>query len=293
MLSILMICTPVYCAPAGTLVLNTASATFTAGGSPQQVQSNTVITSIGRLVNVANTAASAVSGTLDGTTPGYVYSFTVTNTGNANDRFSLDAAFINLNAPVTAIWVDTDGDRHLDPAIDRQLDAADETVVLAAGESVRLLVTAASAGDMQLTATSLNDDPAAVVWHRSAVADVAADNSGTRSSLQLIKSQTVDTRGADAPGVGSIITYTLQAELPAAEQATHVRINDTIPQGTTYVPGSLSLDGAALTDDASDDAGAYDAAAQAISVAVPGTSHPPENANATDVHIVRFQVRIN
>ncbi|MEI9903569.1 MAG: hypothetical protein WDN06_05975 [Asticcacaulis sp.] len=152
------------------------------------------------LIDVENTAVIALPDTIDGGVSGYTYSFIVTNTGNGPDRFSLDAAFTNLTAPLAAIWIDNNGNHRLDPATDARLDGLDESIRLAAGESIRLMVTARAAGDMRLTATSLNDDPASVVWHRGASADVSPDISGTRIAVQLVKSQTVDTGSAGRPG---------------------------------------------------------------------------------------------
>ncbi len=285
---------PAYCLPAGTLVHNTASVGFVIDGTPHRQPSNTVVTAINTLADVQNTAISAVQDTIAPNVSGYSYAFIVTNTGNAPDRFSLDAAFTDLSAPVEYVWIDTNGNGKLDPATDQSLSSNDLTVQLDAGASVHLLVEAQAGGTMRLTATSLNDDAAAVIWHRSAAAEIKPSSLHGNFVIRLIKSQTVDTRGADQPGTGTIITYSLQAALPALANATQARIHDTVPAGTTYVAGSLMLDDTPLSDAADNDAGTFDAATGAILVALPDPpSDPPDDGGDTATHVVRFQVRIN
>jgi len=54
---------------------------------------------------------------------------------------------------------------------------------------------------------------------------------------------------------GSTVTYRLTAELTGSGSLSGLRLADTVPAGTTYQPGSLTLCGAALTDAADADAG--------------------------------------
>jgi hypothetical protein len=68
-----------------------------------------------------------------------------------------------------------------------------------------------------------------------------------------------------------------------AEAASAARIEDPVPAGTRYVPDSLMLDGALLSDAADDDAGQADNATIAVTlgdIAVAG------------VRTVQFQVQI-
>ena len=78
-----------------------------------------------------------------------------------------------------------------------------------------------------------------------------------------------------------MVTYTLDAAFPAATAG--VRIADPVPQGTRYVPGSLTLDGAALSDAADADAGQADGSTIAVTL---GTVPTPIT------HRVQFQVQI-
>ncbi|WP_226874067.1 DUF11 domain-containing protein [Microbispora sitophila] len=63
---------------------------------------------------------------------------------------------------------------------------------------------------------------------------------------------------------GDVITYRVTAVNQGGGAADNVRLSDTVPAGTTFVPGSLKIvDGpgaGAKTDPAGDDQGAFDAA---------------------------------
>ncbi len=92
-------------------------------------------------------------------------------------------------------------------------------------------------------------------------------------------------RAARSPGArpvsGAIVTYRLEAAFPVAAPA--VVIDDAIPAGTVFVPGSVTLDGAAQSDAADVDAARFDGTAVRVALGdQPGGT----------TRIVRFQVRI-
>ncbi len=269
---------------AATTIQNTAHVSLSVDGHVTDLASNTVSTVLGTVVDVGNTAIAATPDTIDQGITGYSYSFRVTNNGTVSDVFELSAGFSNVSAPVVALWLDANNDGVVSAA-DTRLST--DTLTLAPGQSVSIIVTSQAAGTMQLTATSLNSDPDAVVHHRFVTAQVtptaAKSGEGADQSPSLVKTQTVDTQGAAQPGSGTLITYSLTSHIPAGYAASDIRIGDTAPAGTTYVPGSLSLDNAPLSD-----SGAYDAASHSISVALPGA-----DGSTSDTHTVRFQVRIN
>jgi uncharacterized repeat protein (TIGR01451 family) len=78
---------------------------------------------------------------------------------------------------------------------------------------------------------------------------------------------------------GTRITYTIKAYIDGnttGHTIGGVTVRDTVPAGTRYVPGSLRLDDAVLTDAIDADAGAYDANATRIEVhmgTLSGTTH--------------------
>lgn len=106
-----------------------------------------------------------------------------------------------------------------------------------------------------------------------------------QASAQLIKTQSVlDPAGGARAVPGAIVTYSLEARFGAGEAIHQVRITDAIPAGSTYVPGSLALDGAGLSDAVDDDAGRFSGAG--IEVGLGDVSAPSRR-------VITFKVRIN
>jgi uncharacterized repeat protein (TIGR01451 family) len=271
-----------------TYIENTAHVTYTLAGIPHDAPSNTVVTSLVPLVDVETTALTAQSDTLPNGSPGFGYTFHITNTGTSADQYELTTAFTDRSAPVDSLWLDTNHNHKLDSGVDLKL--SDATLSLAAGASADVLVLSATRGTMNLTATSTIDDVTVVVRRRQAQAALTLDAENDADEVTLVKSQSVDTNGAAAPDQGSFITYSLTAHIPAHAAITDGLIADQIPAGTTYVSDSLTYDGTALTDIADADMGTFNTASQTITVALPVDS---TNAAISADHTVRFQVRIN
>ncbi|MBO9545460.1 DUF11 domain-containing protein [Caulobacter sp.] len=104
-------------------------------------------------------------------------------------------------------------------------------------------------------------------------------------NAQLIKTQTVvDVAGGSRAAPGSIVTYSLEAKFGIGANARNVKISDAIPAGSTYVPGSLTADGAALTDAEDGDAGRF--AGGSVEVAL-------GDVEARTSRTVTFKVRID
>ncbi|MEO9492583.1 MAG: hypothetical protein ABJG26_13270, partial [Marinomonas sp.] len=94
--------------------------------------------------------------------------------------------------------------------------------------------------------------------------------------VDLVKSaDVVDPFGGTSAVPGSVVTFTLTANVTGSGSVADLVIDDAIPADTSYVPGTLTLDGGALTDASGDDAG--EASATDISVdlgtVAGGTSH--------------------
>ncbi|WP_433789393.1 DUF7507 domain-containing protein [Actinoplanes sp. CA-252034] len=103
----------------------------------------------------------------------------------------------------------------------------------------------------------------------------------------------VDTAGTATANVGDTLTYTVTTRNDGGTPATLSAITDTLPAGTTYVPGSLrSVTGATTTkpsDTAGDDAGEYVSGTRTVRLrvgtgatsAVGGTLAPGESQTLT------------
>ncbi len=85
------------------------------------------------------------------------------------------------------------------------------------------------------------------------------------------------------PVRGATVTYTIESRFAGGGIVRAARLADLIPQGTEYIPGTLSLDGAWLSDDEDGDAGGFDGAA--IHVALGDVPAPA-------IHNIQFQVKI-
>lgn len=295
---------------AGTTISNTATASFDNGAGPQDVNSNTVDLKVDELLNVtvASNNPADVSTTPGAT--GQVLSFTVTNTGNGVEAFGLtsinNGGGDDFDPTVTSLVID-DGDGVYEPGIDLVHVPGANDPVLNPDASVTIFV--------------INTTPGGVAdGNRGIVALVAAAKTGTgtpgisfagqgegggdavvgltgaddqddgafvvsSASVTLAKtSLIVDPLGGSEPIPGAIITYTLTATVSGSGSVNGLTINDPIPGSTTYVPGSITLGGAALTDAVDSDAGRF--ASGAISVAI-GT------VAGGNVRTVTFRVRIN
>jgi uncharacterized repeat protein (TIGR01451 family) len=77
-------------------------------------------------------------------------------------------------------------------------------------------------------------------------------------TVNAVKSQTiVDQFGGARPVPGARINYTVVVGATGSGSATGTVFSDNIPANTTYVPGTLRFNGAAMTDGADVDAGDY------------------------------------
>ncbi|MFM5916581.1 MAG: hypothetical protein ACKOOL_03495 [Novosphingobium sp.] len=294
---------------AGTLIQNTASATYTSGASGGTVTSNTVSIKVDELLNVAVaglTTTPAVAGQTNA-----VLEYSITNTGNGPEAYKLTAdpavpgnAF---DAVVQSIVVDTNGNGVYDPGVDQVLAPGANTPVIAADGSLKVFVIVslpASATDGQTSQVKLTADAATGTGTPGTVfagqgdggGDAVVGSTGASSSandnliaslatISLAKSAVInDQFGGHQPVPGAVVTYTLTATVSGTGQAAGVHIIDAIPTGTTYEPGTLTLDTAALTD--ANDVDAGQASASGVDVNL-GT------VNGGSTKTVTFNVKIN
>ena len=268
---------------AGTTISNTATATFDTGGGAQNINSNTVDLRVDELLNV--TVASNNPADVP-TTPGatgQALSFTVTNTGNGIESFGLtsiaNGGGDNYDPTVTSIVID-DGDGVYEPGIDVVYVAGTNDPSLNPDASVTIFVVSTTPG------TVADGD-------RGIIALVAAARTGTgapgtsfagqgegggdavigatgadgqddgafvvaAATVSLAKSAAIaDPLGGSEPIPGAVITYTIVATVSGSGSVSGLAIADAIPANTTYVPGSITLGGAAQTDAVDADAGSF------------------------------------
>ena len=294
---------------AGTLIENTASATYDGGAGPVTIPSNTITVKVDELLDV--TVTSRDSGPVSAAPGSAVLTFELTNTGNGPEAYTLTAnpavAGNDFDTTVNGIAVDTNGNGVYDPGVDQMLTGPATTAAIAADASLTVFVVVTIPGgvadgdqsDVSLLAEAVTGTGApgtafagqgagggnAIVGSTGANATATGSSSVGITDVDLIKSATVrDPFGGTGIVPGATITYAIRAEVRGSGSVSDLVVTDAAPADTTYVAGSLKLDGATLTDAADADAGR--SSTSGISVDL-GT------VSGGSSHTVTFQVTID
>lgn len=297
---------------AGTTISNTATATYTnAGGQSVTIPSNTIDLKVDEVVNV--TVASADPGDVSSASGGVgqILSFSVTNTGNGSEAFRL--APINaigsdsFDPATTSLVLDTNHNNVYDAGLDTVYAAGSNDPVLTADASIRVFMlstipgtaTDGQRGQSDLTATAVTGTgtPGTVFAAAGDGGSDAVIGSSTgvgrdkgfyivsAATVAFVKSAAVaDPFGGAKPVPGAIITYTLLATVSGSGAVANLAVGDPVPATTTYVPGSLTLQGAILTDTTDSDAGEFTGSAIAARFG---------SVTAGQTRTVTFKTRIN
>ncbi len=261
---------------AGTNIQNTAQVSYTVGASTVTASSNSTTVTVAEILDVNVSIANATV-TVSPSATGQQLIFTVTNTGNGSESFSLAA----LSAGVT-------GD-NFDPTLastpvlveaSGSFVAYSAPVTLAPDASVRVMivndipssVTDGQRGRSQLTATATTGSGTAGTAFAGAGTggvDAVVGSTGAKGTLfgeylvealtvGAVKTQTiVDQFGGSRPVPGATINYQIVVTATGTGTATAAQFADPIPANTTFVPGSLHLNSTALSDAADADAGQF------------------------------------
>lgn len=265
---------------AGTLIENTAVASYDDGGGPRTINSNTVTVRVDELLDL--TLTSLDPGPIT-TRPGdAVLTFELTNLGNGPEAFRLLAnplvAGNDFDVVVRSIAIDSNGNGVYDAGIDEILTAPQTTAVLApdAALTIFVLVTVpegvsdTQTSNVELTAEAVTGSGApgtvfagagvdggdAIVGTTGALATARGALIVGMASVELVKSVTLrDPFGGTSAVPGTIATFSIAARVTGSGTINDLIVTDAIPEGTTYAPGSLALDSAALSDAEDGDAG--------------------------------------
>ena len=296
--------------PAGTLIQNTATATYSTASGPESVNSNTVTVKVAELLNVAVAAQNSAPVAVGRQTA--VLPFTVTNEGNGSEAFLLTAdpavAGNGFVAAVQTLAIDSNGNNAYDPGVDAVLanGAAGPAMPADAAIRVFVIVTApagtadAVASQVRLRAAATTGTGApgrviaglgdggvdAVVGATTAQADALSALIARLAGVTLTKSASFrDSFGGSQPVPGAQVTYTLVARVNGSGSLDGVHVTDAIPTGTTYLPGTLALDGAALSDAVDADAGTAGTSGIDVSLGTLAAGSPDKT--------ITFAVKIN
>jgi uncharacterized repeat protein (TIGR01451 family) len=282
---------------AGTLIGNTATLTYSAGGNPAPpavAVALPIVVARVISVNVASQDGAAIPTSSPDTNR--VLSFVVSNTGNGTETFQLtrdDALggdqFDPAPSPDGSIWLETGAEPGLQrtgPNADVLYAPGANDIVLAADVSRQVYlasqipagIATGSFGKSGLAATAATPGAAAAAPGTSlgtfgGVQAVVGASGGRASatgsylvagaSMGLVKSVVTvrDPRGGNRVMTGSVLTYRLVLTLSGAGRVDAVAVNDPLPATLTFVPGSLTVDGSPRSDAADGDDADFDAGA--------------------------------
>lgn len=294
-LGALAVPTPLHAAgtPAGTNINNVATATYEVapGGSETSVESNTVTLKIDELLDVTVASADPSDVAASPGAANQVLRFTVTNGGNGSERFTLgtisNGGRDDFDPAVTSIVIDSNGNNAYDAGVDTLYVAGSNDPELSADQAITVFVLSSmpagasdgQRGQVELTAAARTGAGTpgtsyaglgqgggnAVVGATGADARDEGWYKVAKAAISFAKSAVVaDPWGGTAQVPGATITYTLTATVSGTGSLGNVRISDPVPTGTSFAPGSITLDGAPLSDADDGDAGRFTGSAIAV-----------------------------
>lgn len=278
---------------AGTVIENQAEVQFQVAGNSVSLSSNVVTIVVDERIDVAVVALSDQVSVAAGDSDRALL-FSITNTGNGSEAFSL-----SQNSQVAgddfdptpaqpAIYIDSDasgsltlGDVAYTPGSNDPVLAPDETVsVLVVNDipaglpegaigrtSLDVAAVTGSGAPGTVLASSTVGGETAVAGSSGGDASVTAEYIASSVQVDVVKSVTVsDPFGGDVPLPGATLTYSIDVSVVSGTTAANAIVTDPVPENTLYTPGSLFLNGIALTDAADGDAGELDPSGPAIVV---------------------------
>ena len=271
--------------PAGTVIDNVAEVSFDLAGTPITLQSNiasiTVVERIDVVVALQSGQVLAAAGDVD-----RALLFTVTNTGNGTEQFSLaiDSLLVGDDFdPVPAvppIFFDTDasgdfsaGDVAYAPGSNDPVLPADASVDILLVNDIPGVVLNGQLGRSELTASSATGtgnpgDPFpgqgdggvdAILGTSGGTAAQFGEYLVSDVQMNIVKSIAIsDPFGNQDPIPGATLTYTIMIEVVNGGTATTAAFRDAVPAGTSYAAGTITLNTISLTDATDADAGEFD-----------------------------------
>jgi len=303
---------------AGTVISNTATAIYTVGGNTAS-KSATAVFTVDQLVNVVVTWQDGADVSVTAGSTRQALLFKVSNTGNATDSFTLAPTPAAGSAPNftsfnCSIYFDT-ANTGVFTATDTQYTPGSNDPSIVAGGSVNVFAvcdipnTAVDGGTstVALAATSktFSGVPGAVKpgGGIGGVNAVLGSSGGKASAngiyilhdvnFTVVLSEAV-TSPAGAPvnsnqaQPGDIIKYTLAVTPSGSASSSNTVVTDPVPAHTTYVAGSLQLNGTPVPSSGPGVTGDYN-------VSNPGaiTVNFGSLPGSTPVQVITFQVTIN
>lgn len=279
---------------AGTDIVNVAQASYDGPGGTVTVDSNPVTITVDELLDVTVVSGDAGDVATTPSATAQVTTYQVTNTGNGSEAFTLAADTAktgdDFDTTFEQIVLDTNDNGVYDAGVDTVYAAGTNDPVLAADESVTVFILSAipatandaERAEVELSATAVTGSgtPGTTFAGQgdgggdAVVGSTGADGADSGffvvqvADVALVKSATiVDPFGGTEAVPGATITYQIVATTSGSGSLTNLTIADDVPNDTTYVGESITLESAALTDsDADADEGSFDGTQIAVAL---------------------------
>lgn len=260
---------------AGTAIENSAQIHYSVGGIDQNLTSNTDSFVVDKIVDLGLSWQDGAAVEVSAGEQSRVLTFLLSNLGNGEDRFHLsyehnatDSQFVPLSTP--SIYQDSNGNGIFDPGTDIQVNDLN----LTADANVTLFIVSDIPPDAAAGAHSYDGIlavsqslPTAGADRQTEVDTVVRTQQDRDQGIYQIFDYWLETHKSavvhsddNQTHTGTRITYTITAVIggnAAGKTITAVQVHDLIPSGTVYLPGTMRLDGASLTDAADGDAGTF------------------------------------
>ncbi len=308
--------------PAGTVISNTATATYDVGDVAGLTEtSNPDTITVGELLDATLTwedggPIPVVPGDTD-----RILTFRLTNTGNGTDTYTLGSdnalAGDDFDPGNVKIYLDENGNGEYDEGTDSLYSTTNKPEI-AYSQSRYIFVLNSipdspmpgdgDTGDSKLIATSVSAGTATPALAPGGVlagggeggTDAVIGTSGGKTEdigtyvvsnviVSITKSSQIlnDPVFGTQPVPGATIVYTIEVDVTGTGTAKNVKVTDTIPANTAYVDNTLQLDGADLSDSSGNDAGSVSGDPKTVTVNL------GDLAEGDDTKTITFQVVIN
>jgi len=307
--------------PAGTVIQNTATLTYSIGGVPAISTTPPASFTVVELINVTLVSQDAATVAVNSPDSNRALTFLLTNTGNGPETFALARNnavagdnYDPLNGSAGAIFLENGlqaGFQSSGPTADTlyalgsndpALAADASRIVYVVSDTPAALVTG-NIGRVELTASATTAGAAgaapgttlpglgqggvdAVVGGTRALARQSGGYVVSGVAVAVAKSvvSVVDVAGGTSLRSGSIVTYRIVLTVNGAGVAQSLALNDPLPSNTSYVANSITVNGQPRTDAA--DADQAEFSTGTVKVAFGDTAAPI-------THTIEFRVTVN
>lgn len=180
------------------------------------------------------------------------YAFSITNNGNATDRF--DGTPSSTLGFASIVWLDANNDGIIGNDGDYILTDADgdgkvETPYLLPGavaHLIKVVIVTPGTPDLSVDVTSV-----IIASENDPTVSATLTLTTTVNAPVVSMTKSVSPTGAQPPG--TVLTYTLTITNTGHGIARSLLIGDLVPNNTTYQPGTITVNGSARTDAADGD----------------------------------------